>query len=153
MQGNFARLVGPLLFSSIIVSACSQPSAVLIHTHDGSLVRVPVELALTPAAQERGLMYRRDLAEDAGMLFVFGESVEHPFWMKNTPLSLDMIFIGDDRRIVGIVENAAPFTTTSRSVGAPSRYVLEVHAGFARRHGLHAGDQLDLPLEPIHTRE
>ena len=75
------------------------------------------------------------------MLFVFDTSVEHPFWMKNTVLPLDMIFLGDDRKIVGIVKDAVPFTTTSRTVGVPSRYVLEVNAGFSEKHHVKTGDQ------------
>jgi hypothetical protein len=61
--------------------------------------------------------------------------------MKNTVLPLDMIFLGDDRTIVGIVKDAVPFTTTSRTVGVPSRYVLEVNAGFSEKHGVKTGDQ------------
>jgi uncharacterized membrane protein (UPF0127 family) len=126
-------------------ATCTRAPYVILHPKSGGSVSVPVELAVTPAEQQRGLMYRRDLAADAGMLFVFDETIEHSFWMKNTPLPLDMIFIGEDLRIVGIVANAVPFSTASRSVGAPSRYVLEVHAGFAERHGLHAGDRVELP--------
>lgn len=79
------------------------------------------------------------------MLFVFPDSAVRSFWMKNTPLALDLIFI-DESRVVGIIENAVPFSLVSRSVGVPSRYVLEVHAGFARRHGIETGDRVELPL-------
>jgi uncharacterized membrane protein (UPF0127 family) len=118
---------------------------VIIHTKDKA-VRVRVELALTADKHERGLMYRQSLAADAGMLFVFPESEIHSFWMKNTPLPLDMIFIDDDREIVGIVEKAVPFSTTNRSVAGASRYVLEVNGGFAAEHGVKAGQTVDLPM-------
>jgi uncharacterized membrane protein (UPF0127 family) len=136
----------------LLAAACSKRPEVVIHTQAGTAVRVPVELALTPEARERGLMYRRDLAEGAGMLFVFPDSAVRSFWMKNTPLALDMIFIDDEGHIAGIVENAVPFSLVSRTVGVPSRYVLEVHAGFTRRHGVQAGDRVELPIESRSTR-
>ncbi|MFH1808443.1 MAG: DUF192 domain-containing protein [Pseudomonadota bacterium] len=102
-------------------------------------VTVKVELARTPQEMARGLMYRRQLDADDGMLFLYSEDGNHSFWMKNTYIPLDMIFIGSDRRVVGVVENAEPLTTVSRQVGQPSRYVLEVNAGFSRRHGVAAG--------------
>lgn len=122
------------------VSACASEPRVVLHTADGD-VPVTVEVAATPGQQSLGLMYRKELGANAGMLFVFDTSVEHPFWMKNTVLPLDMIFLGDDRKIVGIVKDAVPFTTTSRTVGVPSRYVLEVNAGFSEKHHVKTGDQ------------
>lgn len=122
------------------VSACASEPRVVLHTADGD-VPVTVEVAATPGQQSLGLMYRKELGANAGMLFVFDTSVEHPFWMKNTVLPLDMIFLGDDRKVVGIVKDAVPFTTSSRSVGVPSRYVLEVNAGFSEKHHVKTGDQ------------
>lgn len=88
-------------------------------------------------------MYRRDLAADAGMLFLFPTESEQHFWMKNTPLPLDMVFIGTDKRIVGIVPDTRPFTTNPVGVPSPSQFVLEVNAGFCAKHGVAAGDQVD----------
>lgn len=102
-------------------------------------VDVRVELAQTDAERVRGLMYRTELAADAGMLFVFPFDAEHSFWMKNTYIPLDMIFIGSDLRVVGVVADAEPLTTTSRTCGLPSRYVLEINAGLAARHGITPG--------------
>lgn len=112
----------------------------VLHTSGGDLP-VTVEVAATPAQQSLGLMYRKELGASAGMLFIFDKTTEHTFWMKNTVLPLDMIYLDDDRKIVGIVKDAVPFTTTPRTVGAPSRYVLEVNAGFSEKHGVKAGDQ------------
>jgi hypothetical protein len=134
-----------LLFVVIAGAGCRRGPAVVVHASSGEAVRIPVELALTPEQQSRGLMYRKDLPADAGMLFVFPRSTVRTFWMKNTILPLDMIFIGEDQKIAGIVENAVPFTTDSRSVGKPSRYVLEVHGGFCKRKGIAPGDRLELP--------
>jgi len=140
MRGAYRGVIAAVVVVILAVSACASDPRVVVHGASGD-VAVTVELATTPTQQEIGLMYRKELAESAGMLFVFDQSVEHPFWMKNTVLPLDMIFLGDDRRIVGIVKNAAPFTTTPRTVGKPSRYVLEVNAGFSDKHGLGDGDQ------------
>lgn len=123
-----------------LVAACTTGPDVVIRPQDGAPVRVRVEVALTPAARERGLMYRTKLADNAGMLFVFPDDADHRFWMKNTPLALDMVFIDREFTIVGIVENAVPFSTASVGAGQSSRYVLEVNAGFARRHRLRVGD-------------
>lgn len=123
-----------------VTSACASEPRVVLHAAGGDAT-VTVEVAVTPAQQSLGLMYRKTLGASAGMLFVFDRTEEHPFWMKNTELPLDMIYLGDDRKVVGIVKNAEPFTTTSRTVGAPSRYVLEVNAGFSDAHGIKNGDQ------------
>ncbi len=131
----------------LTVAACANEPRVVLHTSGGD-VPVTVEIAATPAQQSLGLMYRKELGAAAGMLFVFDTAVEHPFWMKNTVLPLDMIFLGDDRKVVGIVKDAVPFTTTSRTVGAPSRYVLEVNAGFSEKHGVKTGDQATFEKVP-----
>jgi len=107
-----------------------------------------IELALTSEEHARGLMYRTRLDADAGMLFV--SSAPHPqtFWMRNTLIPLDMIFIGGDRRIVGIVENAEPQTDTPRSVGGSSQYVLEIGGGLSSRLGIRAGQRVDFEGVP-----
>ena len=99
-------------------------------------VTVPVELARTPDERRRGLMYREHLPADQGMLFLFERSQQLSFWMRNTYIPLDMIFITEEMAVLGIVENAEPRTDDSRSVPGLSRYVLEVNAGFSRKHGL-----------------
>jgi uncharacterized membrane protein (UPF0127 family) len=76
------------------------------------------------------------------MLFLFDESAEHAFWMKNTLIPLDMIFIAEDGRISGIVTRAIPGDLSPRSAGGPSRYVLEVNGGWAEAHGVAAGDRV-----------
>ncbi len=137
-----------LLPLALGVAACAAEPRVVVHTAGGDVV-VTVEVAATPERQSLGLMYRKELPEGAGMLFVFPEASEHTFWMKNTVLPLDMIFIGDDQRIVGIVRDAVPFTTSPRTVGVPSRYVLEVNAGFSDRHGLQRGDRVTFERVPV----
>ncbi len=115
---------------------------VAVETAAGARLSVRVELARTEEEQSRGLMFRTSLDADAGMLFLFDDSEQRTFWMENTLIPLDMIFIGDDGRIVGIVERAEPRTRTARTVGAPSRYVLEVNGGWCAAHGVRPGDQV-----------
>lgn len=112
---------------------------VVLEPEDAEPVTVDVEVAATEALRRRGLMYRRSMPRNAGMLFVFEEPEVQSFWMINTYLRLDMIFIGQDRRVVGVVQNAPPLTDEERGVEAESMYVLEVHGGFAERHGISRG--------------
>ena len=114
------------------------PGAVRFETPRGPWV-VRVELARNDEQRTRGLMFRRELPQDQGMLFVFDETSEHSFWMHNTLIPLDLIFLAEDRRVVGVVANAAPQTDTQRTVKKPSRYVVEVSGGEAAAHGIAPG--------------
>lgn len=108
--------------------------------------RIEVELAKTPHEVERGLMYRRSMPDDRGMLFKLDGRREHMFWMHNTCIPLDMLFVDDDGVIVGVVEGAAPLTETTRSVGCPSVFVLEVNGGWTRKHGVVPGQKITIPV-------
>jgi uncharacterized membrane protein (UPF0127 family) len=136
-------------------SSSSRPDAraaqprVAIESPSGRASAVDVEVASAPAEQERGLMFRRELPPDAGMIFVFSGESEHVFWMKNTYIPLDMIFIADGGAVVGIVEGAEPMTTTPRTVHAPSRFVLEVNGGWSAAHGVKPGDLARLEDIPV----
>ncbi len=131
------------LFAVLLqVSACQAQPQVTIATEGGRELTFQVEVADTPSKRELGLQYRRDLPPDRGMIFLFPTESEHSFWMKNTPLPLDMIFISKDLKIVGIVEQAVPFSTDSRSVPAASQFVLEINGGLSKRHGIKAGDSV-----------
>ena len=113
---------------------------VIIENEREKLASFEVEVADTPMKRTFGLKFRRDLRSDQGMLFIFPEEKVHVFWMKDTPLALDMIFIGRDRKIVGIVRETQPFSTESRSVPGSSLYVLEVRGGLCRQKGFGIGD-------------
>jgi uncharacterized membrane protein (UPF0127 family) len=134
------RRLLPLAFALALVAACRSEPRVSIVARDGRETTFQVEIADTPAKREMGLQYRRELATDRGMIFVFAREEPHSFWMKNTPIPLDMIFISADRKIVGIVENTAPFSLDARGVAADSKYVLEINGGLSRRYGFTAGD-------------
>ena len=138
-----ARTIGAL-FLVLACAACRGDPRVVIATRGGNEAAFEIEVADTPSKREMGLMYRRELAADHGMLFIFPDESVLTFWMKNTPIPLDMIFIGSDLRIVGIVREAVPFTESARSVGLPSRYVLEINGGVAQKRGLEVGDKVRL---------
>jgi uncharacterized membrane protein (UPF0127 family) len=106
---------------------------------------VEAELVRTERDSMRGLMYRKSLGADRGMLFDLHVRDDHKFWMHNTCIPLDLIYVDEDGLLVGIVENAPTLNDDSRGVGCPSRFVLEVNAGWARRHGVRAGQHVTLP--------
>lgn len=103
-----------------------------------------IEVADNEAEREAGLMFREDMADDHGMLFVFDETREVNFWMKNTPMPLDLIFVGQDGRIRAI-EEGEPQSEAIVSPGEPVRFVLELKAGTAARDGIADGDLLRHP--------
>ncbi|HZF16448.1 MAG TPA: DUF192 domain-containing protein [Steroidobacteraceae bacterium] len=102
-------------------------------------------LADSPAHRSQGLMFVRTLPPDSGMLFVYGESQYISMWMKNTYVSLDMLFVGDDGRIGNIVENAKPLSLDTIDSGGKAIAVLELPAGTAKRLGLRTGDRVHSP--------
>jgi uncharacterized membrane protein (UPF0127 family) len=105
-----------------------------------------VEMATTEKEKETGLMYRKELPDGKGMLFDFSPEQQISMWMKNTYISLDMIFIGADGRILRIAENTEPESTRIISSGGPAKAVLEVIAGTARKYGIAPGDRVAHPL-------
>ena len=116
------------------------PEPVVIETGEGESVTFTVELAETPAARQRGLMYRESLAPDAGMMFDF--EVEQPvsIWMANTPISLDLIYIRADGTIAKVAVGAVPFSRRSISSDVPVIAVLEIPGGRSVELGVDPGD-------------
>jgi uncharacterized membrane protein (UPF0127 family) len=108
---------------------------------------IEAEIARAPSETERGLMYRTHMPEEHGMLFALGERREHVFWMRNTCLPLDMLFVDDDGLIVGILENVPTLNDQERTVGCASTKVIETNAGWSRRHGVRAGQHVKIPAE------
>lgn len=107
-------------------------------TPDGARHEFDMEIAATEDAQERGLMYRTSLAETAGMVFVFPQPHHAVFWMKNTCLPLDMVFVGENDRVIGVV-TAPPLNESPREVPGFSKYVVELAAGVAKKNGIAIG--------------
>ena len=105
-----------------------------------------VELAETPAQQEQGLMFRRELAPDAGMLFDFKEPTMATMWMRNTLIPLDMLFVDARGRIVNIAQRAVPQSDAIIAAAAPVRAVIELNGGTAARLGIKPGDRVLFPI-------
>ncbi|HEX2673683.1 MAG TPA: DUF192 domain-containing protein, partial [Polyangiaceae bacterium] len=101
--------------------------------------RIAVEVAATDAARERGLMYVKKLPDDQGMIFDWPEPAQRSFWMHNTCIPLDMMFIARDGTITGILEQVPTLNDEPRGVPCPAAYVLEVNAGWSRAHGIQPG--------------
>ena len=144
---SLLALLGALFFSGPIAGegiAFSRGTVQLVPPGKAPL-SFKVEFAITPAERRQGLMYRASLDEKAGMLFVFNESALRHFWMKNTPLSLDILFFTKERRLAHIVPNAEPNNDKVISSFVPVQYVLELEAGSVSRFGLELGTALVLP--------
>lgn len=105
-----------------------------------------VEIADTDATREKGLMFRKSLPEGQGMLFDFHEEQPVGFWMQNTYIPLDMIFIRSDGRILNIAENTTPMSEKEVPSAGPVQAVLEVRGGTARKLGIAPGDRVANPI-------
>lgn len=112
------------------------------------LLTIDAEIAAEDGDRQQGLMYRTSLGENDGMFFMFEIERELTFWMRNTCLPLDMIFIAADGTIVGIEENTPTLTDETFSPGCPARYVLETNAGWTRKNGVKAGMKVKIPSRP-----
>jgi uncharacterized membrane protein (UPF0127 family) len=106
------------------------------------LASIAIEVADDPIEQARGLKYRSSMDEYQGMLFVFFREGPQAFWMQDTRISLDILFVNEALQIVHIAENTVPFSEQSIPSQKPARYVVEVLAGFCQRHGIRPGDYI-----------
>ncbi|MGX1309448.1 uncharacterized membrane protein (UPF0127 family) [Amorphus suaedae] len=138
-----ARAVLAFLLLATPVGAFAASTDLTIVTADGATHAFTVEIADDPMERARGLMFREQMAPDHGMLFDFAREDEVSFWMKNTPLSLDMLFAKADGTIVSIAENTTPQSTEAIPAGAPVRFVLEVVGGTAAKLGIAPGDRIE----------
>ena len=109
---------------------------------DSLITTLDIEIADTEYETQTGLMYRDELGEDEGMLFIFPETAMHSFYMKNTKITLDLLFIDENLRIAHIVQNAQPMDETGLSSQVPVDHVLEVNGGYAARWKLQTGDRI-----------
>jgi uncharacterized membrane protein (UPF0127 family) len=109
--------------------------------------RIEAELADTPAARDRGLMFRAALPPDHGMLFVYPDDARHCMWMRNTYVPLSVAFLDAQGRVIN-TDEMAPQTDLSHCAAAPARYVLEMPAGWFERHGVGAGARLEFQVAP-----
>jgi uncharacterized membrane protein (UPF0127 family) len=127
--------------------AAVQTEQLTIDTANGP-VRFNVEIADDDAERARGLMFRRSLADDHGMLFDFPEPEHASFWMRNTVISLDIIFIGVDGRILNVAERTTPYSEEPIPAAGLTRGVLEIRGGRAAELGIRAGDRVHHRIFP-----
>ena len=149
MNRLLAGITAPVLVLLLTLAApaavAQEFSELWIETEAGGRYRFEIELAVTPEEQARGLMHREEMAADAGMLFLFEPVRPVSFWMKNTLISLDMLFVGADGRIVNIGERTEPLSTASVPSDGPVRAVLEINGGLSAMLGIRPGDKIDHP--------
>lgn len=109
---------------------------------DVDIITIDIEIAETEEAIRRGLMGRQSLPPRSGMLFLMPQTRIHSFWMANTPLALDITFIGPDSTVINTAKYTRPFTSESHQSAAPARFVVETPAGFTDSHGIIPGDRV-----------
>lgn len=161
MTGTNAPWAVAAIAVAMMAAACTTPARDTAGAPDAGPERIPlyietesgiqrfsVEIADTEAERTQGLMFRTELSDRAGMLFIFENEAPRTFWMRNTLIPLDMIFIRADRRILGIVRDAEPETDTHRGVPGASQYVLELIGGSAARFGIEAGQTVQFDWPP-----
>ncbi|MFB6271356.1 MAG: DUF192 domain-containing protein [Salinibacter sp.] len=108
-----------------------------------STVTIDIEIADTDSARQRGMMQRESFPNDrSGMLFPFKKEEPQSFWMSNTPVALDIIFVSADSQIVNIAKYTTPFSNENYRSGEPAKFVIETPAGFADSHGILVGDRV-----------
>lgn len=114
---------------------------------DQVLKTVDIETAVSGYEQETGLMYRKSMKENQGMLFIYNDERPRPnFYMKNTLIGLDLIYINSQMEVVDVNENAKPMDETLLPSNMPAQYVLEVNAGMAKKWNLQIGDKVNFKL-------
>ncbi|GEM_PF-168877 len=114
---------------------------------DENMISIDIEVAQSAYEIERGLMHRRSLPANGGMLFIFDRADYRTFWMKNTYLSLDIIFLNKDKEIIRISKGTTPLSERSIPSGGKAMYVLEVLAGFTDAYQIHTGDHIDFSFK------
>jgi uncharacterized protein len=130
--------------NTTVASAPEGSTIIAITGSTGERSEVEVEIADDQAEQRRGLMERTELAEDAGMLFVFDREEPRSFWMRNTLIPLSIAYIASDGRIVDI-QDMQPLDETSHPSAAPAQYALEVNQGFFAERGIEVGNEVEIP--------
>ena len=104
--------------------------------------RIDIETSATPEKQAMGLMFRKEMTDNQGMLFIFEKPDIQEFWMKNTFFSLDMLFVNEKMEIITIHANATPMTENTYASTGPAKYVIEVIAGFCSKNNIVTGDRI-----------
>jgi len=155
---NNVRFPGICLYALLLcLTACSiqakssdESDTLIIKTAAGEEVSYKVEIADTNSARNKGLMHRKSMPVDEGMLFIYNFSSVVSFWMKNTYVSLDILFIDNEGKIVKIARDTVPLSTRTISSVRPVRYILEVNANQTETRGISVGDTVSHSRIEIH---
>jgi uncharacterized membrane protein (UPF0127 family) len=135
--------IGLIFFIKAISAA--ELSSLTVVTSSGKMFGFNIEIVDTPDERRQGLMGRETLADDAGMLFIFDDEKKRSFWMKNTPLSLDILFFDKNGQYVSHHAEAVPHSLNSIKSGGPAKYVLEINAGLTEALGIGRMSRILLP--------
>ncbi|UZD92307.1 DUF192 domain-containing protein [Cognatishimia activa] len=145
-QGLLSTALAIILSVLSVIAATAACSPNTVHLRgDWGQARFTVEVADNAAERSRGLMGRPSMPMSSGMLFVYHQTKPLAFWMRNTLIPLDMIFLDENGVVVRVHHNAVPLDETPIPSGAPARYVLEVNAGLSKALGINAGSELRHP--------
>ena len=152
--GGLGYLILPYLRSkpaAPVATTTTEPSNVPVFVKEGEVTflsggkklrKIDVEIAENEAERNKGLMYRSYMPDSVGMLFIFQESGPLGFWMKNTPISLDIIYVDSNKKIVSIQKKARPYSEENLPSLADAQYVVEVNGGYTDLHGIKVGDSI-----------
>jgi uncharacterized protein len=131
----------------VLVACSSKPAVQYVAFHTGEkIVSFKVEVVKSRKDIELGFMYRKELAPDRGMLFIFPADTQSPFWMKNTFVPLDIVFLDKNMEVIDIIRETTPLLTKLLYPKKSYRYVVEIGAGIAASRGIEIGNKADLPL-------
>ena len=120
-----------------------QGELAFLNTEMDTLRAIDIEVSMTNAERAQGLMHRSNMLDTQGMLFIFEREEEQSFWMKNTIISLDILYVNKDKEIVTIYEHTTPFSENPIPSFKPALYVVEVNAGFCDAFGIKEGDRIN----------
>lgn len=127
----------------VVITFKKEGELIIKKSNDSIVKKIDIEIADTDYETQTGMMYRDSMEDTQGMLFVFPNASYHSFYMKNTRISLDIIYIGADKKIINIQKNAKPFDETSLPSDGPSQYVLEIKGGLSDAWNLEVGDSIE----------
>lgn len=136
---KYLKLVSSFLILALL--ACEQRYEVVFNDN----IKFNVQIAETPAEREKGLMYVKELPEKSGMLFVFQKEEKLSFWMRNTFIPLDLVFIDKNLKVAGFVKNARILNDEPLTINKDAQYVLEINGGMADKYGIKEGQTVKIP--------
>ena len=138
----FGLFLSLFTFYSLLSFADFPEKEILIANSNGEIKKFNVEIADNNETRSKGFMWRENIPDGTGMLFVWKKEAYRNFWMKNTPTSLDILFFDGDGKFLNVVEKTKPFSLDNIQSSEPSQYVLELMAGSAKIYNIYSGSQI-----------